>query len=151
MDSSLGERLKIRRRELELTLAQLSDKCGISPQLISDYENDRKEPGLKNIRALCSALEVYPNYLIEENKYVASSNKENTYGNVLNCYFEALKYSKKDELIIDKDKKEVFIKINDSVLKNALIMMEPYIGKNDFEEAIKNFNINLLSEVEIKD
>ena len=151
MASSLGERLKTRRRELNLTLNQLGQACNISPQLISDYENGRKEPGVKNIKLLCNTLKVYPNYFLLDDDYDIVSAKNNTYGQVLKNYIESLELSKTDELIIDKEKREVTIKITDQNLVNLFILIEPAINKSsELAVGIKQSMIGMASNVEIK-
>ena len=151
MDSSLGERLKNRRRELNLTLKALSKKCNISPQLISDYENSRKEPGVKNIKALCKSLEIYPNYLLLEDEEVVNSGKRNTYGYVLKCYLDALEYSKKDIIDINEESKEVIIKINDPFLIKMFTALKATINNDsDFSKEVKKSIIGLACSEEIK-
>jgi len=151
MSSSLGERLKKRRRELNLTLAQLSEKCKISPQLISDYENGRKEPGVKNIKLLCKALEVYPNYFLLDDDLDIVSAKKNTYGHVLKNYIEAIELSKNDRLIVDKEKREAIIKITDKNLVNLFVLLEPAINKyNELAKGLKQSMIGMASNVEIE-
>jgi len=148
---SLGQRIKKRRIELNLTLQQLSERCGISPQLISDYENERKEPGVKNIKLLCEGLKVYPNYLLMEGDVFSS--KINTYGNVLRLYFEALDLSKNDKLEIDVENRRVCIHINSRLLVNSLIQMKPFIdsGNEAMIKSMKSFNINILSNFDIEE
>lgn len=151
MGSSIGERIKVRRKEMGLTLTQLSEKCGISPQLISDYENNRKEPGVKNIRLLCNALSVYPNYFFLENDYESSCGKKNTYGFVMDCYSQALDYSKKDELVIDENSREVLIKIKDPVLINFFVALKAcFYSDTDMARSAKKAIINMAYCEQIK-
>ncbi len=151
MSSSLGERLKNRRRELNLTLAQLTELCEISPQLISDYENGRKEPGVKNIKLLCKALNVYPNYFLLDDDSDIVSAKKNTYGHILKNYIEAIELSKNDQLIVDREKREVIIKITDQNLVTLFSVIEPSVNiNNDFAKGIKQSMIAMASSAEIK-
>lgn len=148
---TLGSKIQKRRKELNLTLKELSEKCGILPQLISDYENDRKEPGLKNLRALCDALEIYPNYLLIDSEY-SLGNKTKTYGEALNHYLEALALSKHDTLIVDKENQTVNICINDNILKKVFLQIDDFLKiGGPVAETLKAFNINLLSSIEIKE
>lgn len=148
---TIGERIKKRRVELGMTLKDLSEKSGILPQLISDYENNRKEPGMKNIKSLCKALEVRANYMLEDD-YFVSTYKSKTYGAVLYNYLTALEISRKDELKIDKENMKVSIEINDPTIVKAIIQLFQLVGDfdNAVYEAMKNFNVNILSEIEIK-
>ncbi|MCQ2742290.1 MAG: helix-turn-helix domain-containing protein [Bacilli bacterium] len=150
-ETSIGERIKSRRSELSLTLKELSKTSGLSPQLISDYENGRKEPGIKNLKILCTALKVYPNYFLCDDKWDVSKGKMNTYGNALRLYLEAMEISKKDDLIVDLEKKEVFIKINDEILKNAFTIIKKMgMDKEMLKETMENFTVSMLSSQEIE-
>lgn len=50
--------LKEKRREKKLTLAQLSEKTGISTSHINDIENNIKEPSLSMVVRLAKGLDV---------------------------------------------------------------------------------------------
>lgn len=51
-------KLKEVRKSKRITLAQLSEKTGISTTHINDVENNLKEPGLSILVRLAKALEV---------------------------------------------------------------------------------------------
>ncbi len=64
---TIGERIKARRRELNLTQAQLANKIGVSYQAISKYENgvvDIQDLPTKRLSVIASALETTPEYLM---------------------------------------------------------------------------------------
>ncbi len=61
----LGERIKARRKELDLTLQQLADKSGLSAPFISQAERDLTTPSLVSLLSLASALEVELSYFME--------------------------------------------------------------------------------------
>lgn len=53
---ALGARLRRMRREQELTLDELADRAGLSPQYLSEIERGRKEPSSEMIAAVAGAL-----------------------------------------------------------------------------------------------
>ena len=55
-DSTLGSRLRARRTDLGLTLAQVRDRSGLSLPYISNLERDRGNPTLDALRSLADAL-----------------------------------------------------------------------------------------------
>lgn len=61
---SFRERLRNRRKELNMTQAQLGEACGISAQEISHFETGRRTPELEMFLKLCNALETSPNMLL---------------------------------------------------------------------------------------
>jgi transcriptional regulator with XRE-family HTH domain len=52
----LGSRLRSLRADRDETLAQTSERAGISPQYLSEIERGRKEPSSEMIAALAGAL-----------------------------------------------------------------------------------------------
>lgn len=55
---SIGTKLKSIRKEKDMTLRQVADNMGCSPQLISQYENGKRTPKLETIQKLATALGV---------------------------------------------------------------------------------------------
>ena len=53
----LGSRLRSLRADRDETLAQTSERAGISPQYLSEIERGRKEPSSEMIAALAGALD----------------------------------------------------------------------------------------------
>jgi len=53
----LGRRLRALRADRDETLAQTSERAGISPQYLSEIERGRKEPSSEMIAALAGALD----------------------------------------------------------------------------------------------
>ncbi len=53
----LGSRLRALRADRDETLAQTSERAGISPQYLSEIERGRKEPSSEMIAALAGALD----------------------------------------------------------------------------------------------
>ena len=50
--------LKVKRKERNLTLAQLSDRTGISTTHINDIENNIKEPSISMMVRIAKALDL---------------------------------------------------------------------------------------------
>lgn len=147
--NSIGQRLKYRRAELGYTLNDVSKRSGLLPQLISDYENEHKKPGVDNIKLLCKALNITSDYLLNDDDFIKG--KRETYGNVLNMYLTAVEYSTKDKLIIDDKTRKVTIEINDPYLVNILCLMKPNLDiGGDVAKVCKNINVNMMSDIEIK-
>ena len=65
MTMKINERIKARRKELGLTLKQVSEKLNVSESLISRYEsNDVKNMGIDKIEPLAKVLKTTPAYLM---------------------------------------------------------------------------------------
>lgn len=57
-DSSFGERIKSRRKDLDLSKKDLGKQVGVDKQVISQFEDGELEPSIENIAALAKALNV---------------------------------------------------------------------------------------------
>lgn len=62
--TTLGERIRTRRRELNLTLRELGAKAHLSFSFLSDVERGRRSIGADSLLALSVALEVPMDYLM---------------------------------------------------------------------------------------
>lgn len=62
--SSLGERIKVRRKEVGLSQSDLADKVGISYAQIGRYETKDSQPPAKTLTAIADALGVSPDFLL---------------------------------------------------------------------------------------
>jgi len=67
----IGKRVASRRKQLNLTQAQLSEKAKLTPKYISNIETSHSIPSIESIMLLCASLDVEPNYLLSG---VASKN-----------------------------------------------------------------------------
>lgn len=65
--STLGDRIKQRRKELGLSQSGLADKVGISYAQIGRYETKDAQPPAKTLTAIADALNVSPDFLIYGN------------------------------------------------------------------------------------
>jgi transcriptional regulator with XRE-family HTH domain len=64
----IGDKIRERRLELELTQSQLSELTNIKKNTISNYENNVSSPSEENIFKLMEALKCDANYLFEWEK-----------------------------------------------------------------------------------
>ncbi len=64
---SIGNNIRNIRKEKGLTLQQIADSMGCSPQLISQYESGKRQPKLETQKKLANALNV-PIYELAEYK-----------------------------------------------------------------------------------
>src|SRR5262249_18384715 len=62
--AGVGERIKIRRLELEWTQDQLAQKAGISKSFLSDLENGKRSVGAENLLDIARALGVSIDFLM---------------------------------------------------------------------------------------
>ena len=62
--SDLGERIKVRRKELSMSQSELADKVGISYAQVGRYETKDVQPPAKTLTAIADALGVSPDFLI---------------------------------------------------------------------------------------
>lgn len=62
----LANRIKNRRKELNLTQKDLSEKIGISRATLCDYESGSKVPSLENFIKLSMELKCTPNDLLKD-------------------------------------------------------------------------------------
>ncbi|HHR5857963.1 TPA: LexA family protein [Providencia alcalifaciens] len=72
--SNIGDRIKLRRKELKLKQSDLAKKIGVTGSAISQWESGVTEPDGGNLIALASSLGCTPEYLL--------SGKESTGDNV---------------------------------------------------------------------
>ena len=63
---SFGERIKLRRSELQLTRAELAERLGVSPSAVSNYENGLSFPKEDVMLRLFDCLETEPNALFRD-------------------------------------------------------------------------------------
>jgi transcriptional regulator with XRE-family HTH domain len=72
--NSLGDRIKLKRKELNMSQSELADKVGISYAQIGRYETKDVQPPAKTLTAIADALGVSPDFLI----YGSSDEKAKT-------------------------------------------------------------------------
>jgi len=62
--STLGDRIKIRRKELGMSQSDLADKVGISYAQIGRYETKDAQPPAKTLTVIADTLTVSPDFLL---------------------------------------------------------------------------------------
>lgn len=60
----MGNRIKLRRKELHIMQYELAEKLDISNNHISSIENGKEKPSLDLFISLCEELHVTPDYLL---------------------------------------------------------------------------------------
>ena len=64
MELSLGEKIRLLREEKELNQTELGDALHMTQRKISYLENDRYEPSVDDIKALCRYFNVSADYFL---------------------------------------------------------------------------------------
>ncbi len=62
--STFGQEVRRHRKVRELTLEQLAERSGLTPNYIGTVENGRRDPSLSTILALAKGLDVPPGELL---------------------------------------------------------------------------------------
>jgi len=62
----IGHNIARRRKALGLTLSDLSERCGISPGMLSDVENAKKNPTIRTVSQIADALGCTISELVDE-------------------------------------------------------------------------------------
>ena len=60
----IGRRIRIQRRQLNLTQGQLAQKIGVSPSFIGHLERGTRQASLETLVALANELDVSVDYLL---------------------------------------------------------------------------------------
>ena len=63
---TLGENIRMFRQEKEMTIAELSDKCAMSPSWISNIETGKRTPSLPVFVKIANGLDVATDDLLVE-------------------------------------------------------------------------------------
>lgn len=154
---TLGEKIKRRRKELEMTLKDLAGDR-ITPGQISLVESGRSNPSMDLLEYLANALQTSVEYLMESEETQAEKicvyyeQMAETY--ILNQdyisaekYIEnALYYAEKYDLEYRKAK-NLFLRANICKAKNELVLAQQlylsanviFINRNNFEQVINTF------------
>lgn len=65
MNSTIGSRIRDRRKELGMSQEELAEKLYTSKQMISSYENDKTEIKVSVLRELVETLNTSTSYLVD--------------------------------------------------------------------------------------
>lgn len=63
-DDGIGMRIKSARESKKLSQVDVHKKTGLSRTVLINYEAGRHKPGAKELKLICDALQVSPNFLI---------------------------------------------------------------------------------------
>lgn len=64
MELTLGEKLRLLREKRELNQTELGKAVNMTQRKISYIENDKYEPSMEDIKALCQFFNVSADYLL---------------------------------------------------------------------------------------
>jgi len=77
MDLTFGEKIRLLREEWELNQTELGNAVNMTQRKISYIENNRYEPGMDDIKALCRFFNVSADYLLGFSKNLPFPRKRN--------------------------------------------------------------------------
>lgn len=72
---AIGGLLRRKRKSASMTLAEMSDRCGVAPGRLSEIERDLRMPGQKTLRRLAIAYGLHPEALVEIRGYLLAERK----------------------------------------------------------------------------
>ena len=75
MEMTFGEKLRLLREERELNQTELGQALGMTQRKVSYLENDRYEPGLEDIKAICKFFGISADYLLGFSKDLPYPNR----------------------------------------------------------------------------
>lgn len=100
---SMGNRIKLRRKELHIKQSELAERLDISNNHISSIENGREKPSLDMFLKICEELKVTPDYLLLGNVHA---------NNIPQNITEALSLCSEDDIKLASQIIELLIKRN---------------------------------------
>lgn len=114
----MGERIKIRRKELRIKQAELAEFLNISNNHMSAIENGRQKPSLDTFIHICNHLNVTPDYLLLGNMHAY---------NIPQDIFDNLRLCNENDIELAQDFIKLLVKRNASnhTLKNNKITINP--------------------------
>ena len=77
MELTLGEKIRLLREEKELNQTELGKAVNMTQRKISYIENDKYEPSMDDIKALCKFFNVSADYLLGFNKNMPYPKRKN--------------------------------------------------------------------------
>lgn len=133
----IGEKIRLIRKEKGMTLQQLANIMGCSPQLISQYENGKRTPKLETIQRIANALEVPTWELLGISKQEAVLAYENDRCNKTGYKTSELSPVIKNDIIHESrfnKLKNAYNRLNDSGQKEAIKRVEELTEINRYTE-----------------
>ena len=64
MEMTLGEKIRLLREDRDLTQAQLGEAVNMTQRKVSYLENEKYEPSIEDIKALCRFFDISADYLL---------------------------------------------------------------------------------------
>lgn len=114
---NIGNNIRSIRKEKKMTLQQIGDAMGCSPQLISQYENGKRTPKIETIQKIADALNVSINDLMPD-----SYDRTIQTGYELSATdYSAIEAMANHKIFTDKERKKIFEKIEH--YRNILVKM----------------------------
>lgn len=99
----MGNRIKMRRKELHMKQAELAEALEISNNHMSSIENGRQKPSLDTFIRLCDCLNVTPDYLLLGSMHAY---------NLPQDIFDKLRLCSQEDIILARDFIELLVKRN---------------------------------------
>ena len=86
---TIGRNIRLARKENGITQRELADRAQMSPTQLSDYENDKKEPGLYSLARIARALNKSIDELFYGDKSISFITSATDKGStIVNCLVE---------------------------------------------------------------
>lgn len=99
----MGNRIKVRRKELHIKQSELAETLEISNNHISSIENGRQKPSLDTFIRLCDCLNVTPDYLLLGNMHAY---------NLPQDILDKLRLCSQEDILLARDFIELLVKRN---------------------------------------
>ncbi|MCH5344191.1 MAG: helix-turn-helix transcriptional regulator [Acetatifactor sp.] len=99
----MGNRIKIRRKELKMKQTELAETLGISNNHMSSIENGRQKPSRDIFVKICQHLNVTPDYILLGTMYAY---------NIPQDIIDKLRLCSQSDIILARDFIELLVKRN---------------------------------------
>ena len=101
----MGQRIKLRRKELKISQTELAELIDVSNNHMSSIENAKTKPSMDNFIKLCEVLKVTPDYLLLGSIHI---------NNITLDIYDKLRLCSKDDLKLANSIIELLVKRNHS-------------------------------------
>ena len=64
--SLLGTRIRLKRKEMGITQAEMAERCGVSVPFIGHIERGSRAPSMESFLVICRVLHVTPDFLLQD-------------------------------------------------------------------------------------
>lgn len=99
----LGRRVRQRRVMRELTQEELAEKAGISCSFVGHIERGEKKFSIGTLVALCNAMEISPNYLLQDSLDLKVLNNSVDVGEKNKAFFDGMMNLLHEHRVWDKE------------------------------------------------